>query len=197
MSNKITSAVAFLALFLAIALGTQKAWTSLGDLIATGDSTNMFRIDQYGGIIQTDHASAANSLVDSTVTGTLAVTGNMSVGGSLTGTQTISGNQVFTPYAVQSIYYGTGTITASARYVQVGSSASFNMNAVNGPCISTVGVTTGQLLTIISTGATLGIPTDVTLNTARVYSSTRGAFVSISSVTPRSFIFDGTAWCQQ
>lgn len=87
MKLKVKNIAVFLALFLAVTVGVKKSWTSLGDLIATGDSTNMFRVDQYGGIVQTDHASAANTLVDTAVTGTLSATGVT----SLTGGANLSG----------------------------------------------------------------------------------------------------------
>lgn len=126
--------------------------------------------------------------------GTLTAAGALNVTGNLT----TAGQVINTPSSVQSVNYGTSTISATSRFVVIGSTSSMNMNAVNGPIISTISVSDGQMLTLISTGTTLGIPTDVTLNTAMVYSSTRGAFVSISSVTPRTFIFkSGTGWLQQ
>lgn len=126
--------------------------------------------------------------------GAFTATGDVSMSGTVTAT----GPLVHTPSSVQSVNYGTSTIVPSSRFVVIGSTSSMNMNAVNGPVISTVTAVNGQVLTLISTGTTLGIPTDITLNTAMVYSSTRGAFVSISSVTPRTFIFKtGTGWLQQ
>lgn len=130
-----------------------------------------------------------------------ALTGTF--GGALTqsGNFTLGSSAEFitTPAAsVQSVNFGTSTIIPSSRFVLIGSTNSMNMNAANGPVISTITAVDGQWLTLLTTGTTLGIPCDVTLNTAMVFSSTRGAFVSISSVTPRTFLFkSGTGWLQQ
>lgn len=173
-------------------------WGATGVEVCVDASGNLVPTTDSDTSLGTSALYWANGYIDAITT-----TGNLTVGGdaSVAGTQTIgaSGDFVTTPASsVQSVYYGTGTITPSSRFVVFNSSGNMNMNAVNGPIISTVSAVNGQWLTLITTGSVIGIPTDVTLNTAMVYSSTRGAFVSISSVTPRTFIFKtGTGWLQQ
>lgn len=208
----------FLALFMvgqmlfgfsgsAMARLTNQSNETTPDVACWGPSGSEVCVDASGNIVPT--TANTQNLGSSTLPFLGATIRNLTVNtsqtnsGTLTQTGTVTlgaaAGFVTTPASsVQSVYYGTGTITPSSRFVVFNSSGNMNMNAVNGPIISTVTAVNGQWITLITTGSVIGIPTDVTLNTAMVYSSTRGAFVSISSVTPRTFLFKtGTGWLQQ
>lgn len=104
---------------------------------------------------------------------------------------TVSGSQSFGVTAVVALS-STTSITPASSYVLIGSTGTA-LTLTSTPNISTSTAVTGQFLILKSTGPVITIQDSATLTSSGV-SLRSGTTLTISSSTPRGFLYDGTFW---
>lgn len=122
---------------------------------------------------------------------------DLTVGGdvSSTGGMTVSSITVSPNASIQTMNFSSHTIVPRSSFVLLSSTGDMVLNSSLAASISTVSVSNGFVLTLLSTSSRISIPAvGAGGEAARVYSSTGGLYVNITTMTPVRFEFYGNYW---